>query len=99
MNQESYEKMKGELKTEFTKIFEDSRLEGITNILEKYHPQGGETKATAQVLIVSELIEPDDNGKNELDLLCTISVTLDINGKYRRAGFSIIPEGKIIVKN
>ncbi len=72
------------------------KFNGITGILMKYHPIGEKAKTTAQVLIVSELIESDED-RNELDPLCTISVSFDENGKYYGVGFGIIPEGKISV--
>lgn len=96
MKQEDYEKMKEELKKEFSNILQSNHFNGIINILQKYHPSGEEAITTAQVLIVSEFIESDEN-RNELDPLCTFSISFDKTGKYSRVGFGVIPEGKISV--
>ena len=96
MKQEDYEKFKDELKKEFVKIFESNKLAGITEILMKYHPKGEEAKAIAQILIVSELIISTES-RNELDPLCTFSISFDENGKYSRMCFGVIPKGKISV--
>jgi len=95
MNQQDYEKMKDELKKEFTKIFETGNLNGIINILNKYHPKGEPADTAAQVLIVSEFIKSDES-RNELDPLCTLSVSFS-DGKYSNVGYGKIPSGKISV--
>ena len=97
MNSEEYERMKNELKSEFSAMVKSNHLNGIIDILKKHHPTGKPGKTDAQVLVVSEFIESGEK-RGRFDPICTFSVSRDINGNYSGVAFGIIPSGTLVAK-
>ncbi len=52
VNKQKYDKMKDELKKEFSNMLKSSKFDGVLDILAKYHPSGKPAKTSAQVLVV-----------------------------------------------